>query len=77
MKIRGHGNVVAIALAGLAVVLAATGTAYAVAATKVNIADPSRSSHVARVDSAGRLYTVAATSNIDTTSNFGFDAGSP
>jgi hypothetical protein len=76
MKIRGHGNAVAIALAGLAVVLATTGTAYAVAATRVHIADPAHPSFIAKVDSAGRLDTVDAASSIDTTTNFGFDATS-
>lgn len=74
MKIRGHGNAVAIALAGLAVVLAATGTAYAVTASVVNIADPTVPSRVARVDTAGRLTTAGVTSTIDSVTNFGFDA---
>ena len=58
MKFRGHGNAVAISLAATAVVIAATGTAVAVTATVVKIADPAHPSHVARVDSAGRLTTI-------------------
>jgi hypothetical protein len=74
MKIRAGGNAVAIALAGLAVVLAATGTAYSVTASAVKIADPTTPTRIAHVDGAGRLTTVGATSNIDTITNFGFDA---
>jgi hypothetical protein len=76
MKIHGRGNAVAIALAGLAVVIAATGTAYAVTTTVVNIADPTVPTRVAHVDTAGRLSTVGAASNIDVATNFGFDATS-
>lgn len=70
MKIRGHGSGLAIALSGLAVVLAASGTAYAVTATVVNIADPTTPSRVAKVDAAGRLTTVepVSTVNLATTS---------
>lgn len=55
-------NVIALTLAGLAVVMAATGTAVAVTATQVNIADPVTPSRIARVDSSGRLGTINALS---------------
>ena len=68
MKIRGHGSGLAIALSGLAVVLAASGTAYAVTATVVNIADPTTPSRVAKVDAAGRLNTVEPVVTVNLTS---------
>ena len=65
MRIRGHGNAVAIALAGLAVAIAATGTAVAVTATQVNIADPTTPSRIAHVDSSGRLSTVGVGATVN------------
>ncbi|MCW2527002.1 MAG: hypothetical protein JWM76_1862 [Pseudonocardiales bacterium] len=62
MKIRGHGSWIAIALAGLAVVIAASGTAYAVTASTVNIADPTTPTRIAHVDSSGRLLTSGSVS---------------
>jgi hypothetical protein len=65
MKIRGHGNGLAIALAGLAVVIAGSGTAYAVTTTVVNIADPTVPSRVAKVDPLGRLSTFNPPSTVN------------
>jgi len=56
MRIRS--NSIALGLSALAVVIAASGTAYAITATVVNIADPTTPTHIAKVDSAGRLQDV-------------------
>ncbi len=64
MKIRGHSGGLAVALSALAVVIAGAGTAVAVSATVVRIEDGS-TTHYAHVDTAGRLSTAAALSNIN------------
>ena len=61
---RSTRGTLALALSALAVVLAATGTAVAVTATTVNIADPTAPTHIAHVDSSGRLTTTGVTSTI-------------
>jgi hypothetical protein len=84
VKIRGGGSSVALALAALAVVLAATGTAYAVTTTRVNLVDPVHPRHQARVDSHGSLSVSVKnsvpvstpTSRIDVTSLIAFDTTS-
>lgn len=66
MQIKKHGNAIAITLAALAVVIAASGTAAAVvAATTVNIADPTVPSRIAHVNETGRLATYGVASTID------------
>ena len=67
MRFRGHGSTIAIALSALAVVIAATGTAVAVTTTVVNISDPTSPSHVAHVDSSGRLTTAGPDTTINAT----------
>ena len=64
MRLRGHSGGLAVALSALAVVIAGAGTAVAVSATVVRIEDGS-TSHYAHVDTAGRLSTGPALSNIN------------
>lgn len=74
LSVRGPSNVVAIGLGVLALVVAGSGAAVAVAASVVNIADPTTPANVAHVDSTGRLQvglsSVAATSTIVSTGTF-------
>jgi hypothetical protein len=55
MRIAGRGNIIGIALGGLALVVASTGTAVAVTATHTQIVDANTPTNVARVDESGRL----------------------
>ncbi|WP_183094007.1 hypothetical protein [Nocardioides stalactiti] len=63
MKTEGLSGKLALALSGLAVVLAAGGTAVAVTSS-TSIEDPDIAGRYARVDVAGRLNTVNATSRL-------------
>ncbi|HEY1741054.1 MAG TPA: hypothetical protein VGI86_20230 [Acidimicrobiia bacterium] len=57
--------------------IAASGTAYAVAASKVNIADPTTPSQVAKVDPSGHLLTNGSTSTINSDiAAYGFNSPS-
>jgi hypothetical protein len=69
MRIKGHSNAVAISLGIVALVIATTGTAVAVTATTTNIADPKTPTQIARVDSTGRLATLAAKTTINAAVN--------
>jgi hypothetical protein len=64
MRIKGHSGGLAVALSALAVVIAGAGTAVAVSATVVRIEDGS-TAHYAHVDTAGRLATGPALSDIN------------
>jgi hypothetical protein len=67
LRIRPKNDILAVCLAGLAVVIAGTGTAVAVTATVVHIADPHNRTHVASVDGTGRLSVATPYSTINAT----------